>query len=56
LIGATRTMATERKGFRGVARDLGVSHETVRAICNWVRQDGVSTEDVPARLDIALRR
>jgi hypothetical protein len=47
---------SERKGLRGVPRDLGVSHETVRAICKRVRQDAVSTEDVPARLVIALRR
>ena len=46
----------ERKGLRDVARDLGVSHEPVRAICKRVRQDAVSTEDVPARLDIAHRR
>ncbi len=46
----------ERQGLRGIARDLGVSLETVRAICKRVRQDAVSTEDVPARLDIAHRR
>ena len=30
----------EREGLRAVARDLGVSHETVRAVCRTVSSIG----------------
>jgi hypothetical protein len=31
--------SVERQGLRTVARDWGVSHETVRSICKRVRQE-----------------
>ena len=45
----------QREGLRGVARDLGVSHETMRAICKQVSEKVAPTEDVPALLALAHR-
>jgi hypothetical protein len=40
----------EREGLRRVARDFGVSHETVRSICTRVRQEAAVPEAVTATL------
>ena len=46
----------ERDGLRKTARQFGVSHETVRAICQRVRQEAVPIEEDPAILALANRR
>jgi hypothetical protein len=46
----------EHEGLRCVARDLGGSHEIVRAIYQRVRDEAVPTEDPPARLALPHRR
>ena len=49
------TARAKRVGLRAVACDLGVSHETMRAICKRVRDEAVSTEEGPAILALPHR-
>jgi hypothetical protein len=43
----------ERHGLRAVARDWGVSHETVRSICKRVRQEAAVHEVASATLALS---